>query len=108
MASPLAAVFIGSDTLLLQCVELWRERGHVVVAVATDTDKVRRYCAENGLRCVDADADLAQALAGEAFDHLFAITWLRLLPASVLALPRVSAVNFHDGPLPRSPQGASA
>jgi len=101
MAHSLAAVFVGSDTLLLQCLELWQERGHRVVAVATDTDKVRRHCVEQGLRCIDAEADLAAQLAGEAFDHLFAVTWLRLLPAAALRLPRRSAINFHDGPLPR-------
>ena len=101
MPSTLAAVFAGSDTLLLQCLELWRERGHRVVAVATDADKVRRHCLEQGLRVVDADGDLAAQLAGETFDHLFAITWLKLLPEPVLRLPRGSTINFHDGPLPR-------
>ncbi|MCR9247342.1 MAG: LLM class flavin-dependent oxidoreductase [bacterium] len=101
MSAKLAAVFIGSDTLLLQCLDAWRERGHRVVAVATDTDKVRRYCAEHALRCLDGTADLATALAGEAIDVLFAITWLQILPPEVLALPRHFAVNFHDGPLPR-------
>jgi natural product biosynthesis luciferase-like monooxygenase protein len=101
MAPSLAAVFVGSDTLLLQCLENWRERGHRVVAVATDTDKVRRWCVEQGVRHLDATGDLAAALAGEAFDHLFAITWLRLLPKAVLALPKGGAINFHDGPLPK-------
>lgn len=101
MPHSLAAVFVGSDTLLLQCLEAWRERGHRVVAVATDTDKVRRYCAEHGHRCVEASGDFAGRLGGEAFDYLFAITWLRLLPAAVLQLPQKLAINFHDGPLPR-------
>ncbi|MBL8732691.1 MAG: LLM class flavin-dependent oxidoreductase [Planctomycetes bacterium] len=101
MASSLAAVFLGSDTLLLQCVDVWRERGHRVAAVATDSDKVRRWCEQQGLRCLDANQDLAALLAGEHFEHLFAITWLSLLSEAVLLLPRVSAINFHDGPLPR-------
>ena len=101
MAPSLAAVFVGSDTLLLQCLELWRERGQRVIAVATDADKVRRYCEERGLRCIDATGDLVAQLAGESFDHLFAITWLRLLPPAVLGLAQRSTINFHDGPLPR-------
>ena len=101
MVSSLAAVFVGSDTLLIQCLDSWRERGHAVVAVATDTDKVRRYCAENGLTCLSAEADLQKQLGADAFDYLFAITWLHMLPASLLALPRQCAINFHDGPLPR-------
>ena len=101
MASPLAAAFIGSDTLLLQCLDAWRERGNTVVAVATDTDKVRRYCSEHGLRCLAVDDRLPATLAGDACDYLFAITWLRILPADLLQLPRLGAINFHDGPLPR-------
>ena len=101
MPQSLAAVFVGSDTLLLQCLELWRERGHRVVAVVTDTAKVRRHCAEQGLRCLDGDSDFAATLAGEGFEHLFAITWLRLLSPAALQLARVSTINFHDGPLPR-------
>jgi natural product biosynthesis luciferase-like monooxygenase protein len=101
MSQPLAAAFVGSDTLLLQCLEAWRERGNRVVAVATDSDKVRRFCAQNELRCLDATGDFAGALAGETIDFLFAITWLRILPESALQLPRQLAINFHDGPLPR-------
>ena len=101
MPQALAAVFVGSDTLLLQCIDHWRSLGHEVVAVATDTDKVRRFCAEQGLRCLDASGDFAAQLAGAAVDHLFAITWLRMLPESALRLPRAGAINFHDGPLPR-------
>ena len=101
MASPQAAVFIGSDTLLIQCLELWRSRGHQVAAVATDTDKVRDYCGQNGLRCVDATGDLAAELSGQPFDYLFAVTWLQLLAPELLSLPGKAAINFHDGPLPR-------
>jgi natural product biosynthesis luciferase-like monooxygenase protein len=101
MASSLAAVFVGSDTLLLQCLDSWRERGNTVTCVLTDTDKVRRYCAENGLRCLPVDQQTPTALADIAFDYLFAITWLRLLSPELLALPRQMAINFHDGPLPR-------
>ncbi len=98
--APLTAVFIGSDTLLLQCVNLWRQRGNTVVAIATDSDKVRRFAKEHELVCIDA-SELAARLPSLPCDHLFAITWLQLLPAEVTRHPRRSAINFHDGPLPR-------
>ncbi|MFN9757525.1 MAG: formyltransferase family protein, partial [Planctomycetota bacterium] len=101
MGHSLTAVFVGSDTLLMQCVQAWVEKGHGCLAVATDADKVRRFCADNGLRCLDAAGDWAAAVAGERIDHVFAITWLRLLSDAVLRLPQRSAINFHDGPLPR-------
>jgi natural product biosynthesis luciferase-like monooxygenase protein len=97
----LAAAFVGSDTLLLQCIDAWIERGHEVVAVATDAEKVRRFCQERGLRCLPAGAQLAAALEPHAFDHLFLVTWLELVSEHVLARPRVSTINLHDGPLPR-------
>ncbi len=101
MPLSLAAVFIGSDTLLMQCLDLWLERGHRVVAVVTDADKVRRFCSDRGVRHVDAAVELCEALAGETVDLLFTITWLRLLPEAALKIARRHAINFHDGPLPR-------
>ncbi len=47
-----------------------------------------------------ARAGLAARLAGDAADWLLSVANLDLLPANVLALPRLGAVNFHDGPLP--------
>src|SRR5690349_9263769 len=98
---PLRAVFVGSDALLLECARVWLERGHAIAAVATDAGRVRAFAAERQLTCLDAGADLAGVLAGIPHDYLFAVTWLRLLPPAVLALPARMAVNFHDGPLPR-------
>lgn len=34
-------------------------------------------------------------------EYLFNVAALRILPKSVVKLPSVAAVNFHDGPLPR-------
>jgi len=40
-----------------------------------------------GALVIDADGDYASALAARKFDYLFAITFLRILPARVLAMP---------------------
>lgn len=101
MANVLSALFVGSDTLLLQCLEAWRERGHGVAAVVTDAEKVRRFCAEHGLPCHEASAALWDGFAAGSVDCTFAITWLRLLPEAALRVARLATVNFHDGPLPR-------
>src|ERR1051325_8985961 len=100
-AARLRAVFVGSDTLLLECARRWLELGHAIAAVATDTGKVRDWAAVRQLTCVDAEGDLARGLAAVPHDYLFAVTWLQLLPQAVLALPLRAPVNFHDGPLPR-------
>ncbi|MEC8652570.1 MAG: MupA/Atu3671 family FMN-dependent luciferase-like monooxygenase [Planctomycetota bacterium] len=99
--SSLSAVFVGSDTLLLQCVEEWRAQGHEVAMVVTDAPRIAAHCADIDAPCAVAQADLGAQLAGVSCDYLFAVTWFKLLPESVLRVPRVAAVNFHDGPLPR-------
>ncbi len=92
---------IGADTLLLECGDMLLSQGHQIRAVVTASEKVRRWAVERDLRCVPLDRQYPDALRGEPFDYLFAITHLNLIPDEVLALPRQAAINFHDGPLPR-------
>jgi len=95
------AVFIGADSLLMECAQLWLERGHGIVAVVSGAPRVQRWAEERGLPLLGL-TDYAAALQARApFDYLFSITHLAILPAEVVALPRLAAINFHDGPLPR-------
>jgi natural product biosynthesis luciferase-like monooxygenase protein len=101
-STPLSCTLIGSDTLLLQCAEIWRDAGHEVRGVVTAEPRIEAWCAQHGITVWAPGADLGARLAQQpAFDYLFAITHLELLPADVLTVPRRSAINFHDGPLPR-------
>ncbi|HEY2732751.1 MAG TPA: formyltransferase family protein, partial [Polyangiales bacterium] len=94
------AVLIGADSLLLECGDVLLDKGHDVVAVLSDAPKVRAWSARRGLRAL-ATSECLMQLAPESFDYLFAITHLAILPDALLALPRLGAINFHDGPLPR-------
>lgn len=98
--SPFRCFVIGSDTLLMECTDHLLGAGHEVLGVVTDTPRIAAWATERGLEVVDPSTGLVDALAARPFDHLFAITWLKILPDEVLALPRGKAVNFHDGPLP--------
>src|SRR5262245_59281906 len=97
---PCRAVLIGGDTLLLECGDLWLDKGHHIAAVVSDAPRVRDWAARRSLRAL-AVRDHAPLLETETFDYLFSITHLALLPDSVLRLPRRAAINFHDGPLPK-------
>jgi natural product biosynthesis luciferase-like monooxygenase protein len=97
----LSSVFIGSDSLLIECAEIWRSKGHQIEAVVTDAPRVASWAKALGLTVLPAADDYAAALTGRSFDYLFAITFLRIIPKPVLALPSRGAINFHDGPLPR-------
>ncbi|MEK9504802.1 MupA/Atu3671 family FMN-dependent luciferase-like monooxygenase [Gaopeijia maritima] len=91
---------IGSDTLLQECTDHLLSAGHTVRGVVTDTERIADWARERGLEVIAPEGDWVDRLRTEPFDHLFAITWLKILPDEVLALPRGRAVNFHDGPLP--------
>jgi natural product biosynthesis luciferase-like monooxygenase protein len=97
----LSGVFIGSDSLLIECAESWRSKGHSVAAVVTDAPRVQAWAKAAGLPLLAAGGDYAAELSGRGFDYLFAITYLKIIPKAVLALPKRGAINFHDGPLPR-------
>ena len=100
-SEPLSSVFLGSDSLLIECAEIWREKGHRIEAVVTDAPRVTAWAKAANLTVLAAGEDYAGALASRTFDYLFAITYLKIIAKAVLALPKHGAINFHDGPLPR-------
>ncbi len=95
----MSCVLIGQESLLIGCGDLLLERGNRIAAViATDRD-IAAWARGRGIALLDSADDLLRADLG-AFDWLLSIANLALLPDAVLALPRVGAINFHDGPLP--------
>jgi len=91
---------IGGDSLLIECGEVLLSKGHQIRSVVTSAPRLAEWAASKGLAVVPADRPYADALRSEAFDYLFSITHLALIPDEVLALPLRGAINFHDGPLP--------
>ena len=94
------AAVLGDQSLLIQCVDMLRERGIDVVVVGTDAPEIADWGPTAGVPIVANDGDLATALAAHRFDYLFSITNLKIVPDDVLAMAGTLAVNFHDGPLP--------
>jgi natural product biosynthesis luciferase-like monooxygenase protein len=98
-ASPHSAAFIGEESLLLQCAQAWVERGHRVVALVTQQAAARQWAHRRQVACLARPGDLL-ADSVERPDILLSVTNLQVLPAPLLGLPRLAAINFHDGPLP--------
>lgn len=99
----LACVFVGDDSLLIRCVELARQRGHVVRCIVTSAPAVELWSQSVGIPTLDARSAYGEALAGasEPVDWLFSVANLRPVSAEVLRCARYGGINFHDGPLPR-------
>ena len=101
MQSAIRAVFVGEGSLLAKCADRFRASGHQVVAVVAHDARLQEWAKELGAPVIAPGKGLAQRLDGIAFDYLFSVANLSIISDDVLALPKVMAVNFHDGPLPR-------
>jgi natural product biosynthesis luciferase-like monooxygenase protein len=100
-ASSFSCYIIGSESLLISCAEVLKERDHLILGVISDEPSIVNWCAMQGIRVIAPKPDYTAALAESPFDYLLSITNLTIIPSAALALPRRGAVNFHDGPLPR-------
>ncbi|MCE9621064.1 MAG: LLM class flavin-dependent oxidoreductase [Actinomycetia bacterium] len=100
--TPLRCALIGADTLLIECGQILRERGHDIVSVAAGSARVAAWAIHAGVSVHEIEQldEWAEDLRRHSVDYLFAITHLELLPASVVAAANRMAINFHDGPLP--------
>ncbi|CUH64611.1 Dimodular nonribosomal peptide synthase [Thalassovita gelatinovora] len=98
--STFSSVLIGNESLVIQCGEILRGKGHTIVAVVTRNQDVANWATDAGLRVEAPGKDLGVRLNGAPFDWLLSIANLDIIPGDVLALPAKGAVNFHDGPLP--------
>ncbi len=99
-STTLSGVFIGSQSLLIQCADRFKRHGHHIRTIVSSDLSVQRWAKEHDIPCIAPAHDLAARLAGEPFDYLFGVVHLAIIPGDILALPRRAALNFHDGPLP--------
>ncbi|SFL72011.1 MupA/Atu3671 family FMN-dependent luciferase-like monooxygenase [Shimia aestuarii] len=99
--APMSAVFIGNESLLIQCATLWRDTGGGIAAIVTRSPEIADWAQDAGLPVISSDAALVSELGRLRFDWLLSVANLDMLPEAVLRLPSRGAVNFHDGPLPR-------
>lgn len=96
----LTLILVGSESLMAECGAQALARGHRISAVVTGSARLRDWARAQGLAIVAPGEGLARRLDGVACDWLLNIAGLDILAPETLALPRLGAVNFHDGPLP--------
>lgn len=96
-----SSIFLGSDSLLVECARTWLAKGHRISAVVTDSPRIAEWAQQQGLPTVAQEHDLPHVLGDQSIDYLFAITYLKRISTQTLDLGKRGAINFHDGPLPR-------
>jgi natural product biosynthesis luciferase-like monooxygenase protein len=98
--APLQALFIGDGDLLIRCAEIYIRAGHSIVGVVTSNGLVAGWARQAGIAVFDWPDGSNPELGPAAFDYLFSIANLRVIPTETLARARRGAINFHDSALP--------
>jgi len=96
----LSCLLVGDETLCIQCGEIVRQRGHEIVAVVTSSKAVADWAAASQIPSLALSEITESWVDGVAFDWLFSIANLKVLPDFLWKKASSGAVNFHDGPLP--------
>ena len=95
--SSFTCFLIGDGTLLQECGEILRKKGHTILGVVLAEGPQRKWAEEAGLEVIDPASDYATILSAKAFDYLFSINYLKKIPEAILKLAGKCAINFHDG-----------
>jgi methionyl-tRNA formyltransferase len=125
VAAPLRVAFAGTPDFAAVALQAILDAGHVVALVLTQPDRpagrglkltpspVKRLATERGLtvsqprslrldgKYPDDATDAARAIAAAAVDVMVVAAYGLILPAWVLAAPRLGCLNIHGSLLPR-------
>jgi methionyl-tRNA formyltransferase len=92
---------MGEGTLPIQCAELLLEWGHQILGIVSPDKSISDWAKEKGISHISPKDDLLAFLSQQSFDYLFSIVNNSVLPKEIFDLPRQSAIDFHDAPLPK-------
>ncbi|WP_103530957.1 amino acid adenylation domain-containing protein, partial [Streptomyces sp. SM11] len=92
---------IGGTRVLIQCGARLLDADVTIEGVLSDDPAVVAWAGAHDVPVHDPAGDLTALLSERPFDYLFSMVNFRILPGAVLGLPKIAAINFHDGPLPR-------
>src|ERR1700752_262061 len=98
---PFSTLILGEGTLLIPCAEILLRHKHKIQTIVSANDVIQEWAQEQNIHCVSRQDEVLSSVDGRPFDFLFSIANLSVIPTRVLPLPRLGAINFHDGPLPR-------
>jgi natural product biosynthesis luciferase-like monooxygenase protein len=96
-----SAVFMGDGSLLIQCADLFLERGHTICAVITSSPQIFEWAQKVNLTTIDAADNLTAKVGDLQFNWFFSAANLKIIPDAVWQRASNGAANFHDGPLPQ-------
>ena len=101
MDNQITCFVIGEESLLIRCCESLLQKNHVVYGIVASNPAIVNWASDNNIRTYELNDNLINHLKDKAYDYLFSITNLEILKDEIINSPEKSAINFHDGPLPK-------
>lgn len=95
------SVIIGEGAIAVNCGSALLRAGHTIPLVCTRDESLAAWAREHSIPVTTELAELEAAITRDPVDYLFSIVNFRILPPSLLAVPKRLAINYHDGPLPQ-------
>ena len=92
------AIFCGNGSLLIQCADVFLQAGGRLRGVITADAQIAAWAQAQGTPHLGTPD--APDLGDIAFEWLFSVANLTVLPQALITRATLGAVNFHDGPLP--------
>lgn len=92
---------VGKGSLATTCAEILHEEGFALLGIHSTDGSAAQWAKMRGVEHPASLTDFQAGLAVNQFEWLFSLNNPWVIPASVLRLPRVATVNYHDSPLPR-------
>ncbi|NDA89622.1 MAG: amino acid adenylation domain-containing protein [Alphaproteobacteria bacterium] len=96
-----SCVVISETNLGLKCAESIVKKGHKIVGIVSQHEATVNWALDNNIVTYQSIKDPLLLDLYEKFDYLFSIVNNEMLSDTILSLPKLCAINFHDGPLPR-------
>jgi len=98
---PFSCVIVGQGQQLIACAEVLLGSGNQIQNLVSDCPQVASWSQKKGISRLSLKEGLNDPYEGDPFDYLFSIVNHSILPPSLLALPRLGAINYHDSALPK-------
>lgn len=100
-AKTISTFLMGEGSLLIQCGDVLRERGHEICAVVTASDQCASWARQRNIPIFSPGEGLEERTDHLSYDWFFSIGNLRIVSDRIWGRAAEGAANFHDGPLPR-------
>jgi amino acid adenylation domain-containing protein len=99
--TPPRCFFVGMGNLAVACVNILAKSGYHIIGIHSADGSLIDTARDANITYYGALADFALALSDSEFEWLFSINNPWVIPSSVLKLPKMATLNYHDSPLPK-------